>query len=142
MSNQVSDTGIVTDVKGGFTTIVFESVDDCKDCGIKFLCSPGADNQKSITLENIINAKLGDKVSIIEASNVLLKLSLLQYGVPLIGFLAGIIISSQINIKLNPIELYQFFCGLIGLGIAGLISNLFIKKMSKNPNKLFRIRKS
>lgn len=141
MSNQVADTGTVTDIKGGFATIIFESADDCKDCGIKFLCSPGADNQKSITLENTINAKLGDKVAVTEASNVLLKISVLQYGVPLIGFLAGIIISTQMNIKLNPIELYQFICGLIGLGLGGLISNSIIKRMAKKPGTLFKISK-
>ncbi len=142
MSNQVADTGIVTKIDDNFATIIIDSTDDCKDCGIKFLCSPGADNQKSITLENTIGAKLCDKVVVSEVSNVLLKLSVLQYGVPLIGFILGIMISSQINIKFNPIELYQFICGLVGLVLGGLISYSIIKRMAKKPNKLFRIKKT
>ncbi len=141
MSDQVSDTGIITKIDGNYATITIETTDSCKDCGIRFLCSPGSDKDKIITLENTIEAKVGDRVSISETSNILLKLSFLQYGLPLIGFLLGIIIATQINIKLQPIELYQFICGLLGLGLAGLISYLIIKKMAKKPSKFFTFKK-
>ena len=141
MSNQVSDTGSITQIDNNFATIAIDSTDDCKDCGIRFLCSPGSDNQKIITLENIIDAKIGDRVAVSEASNILLKLSFLQYGLPLIGFLLGIVLGTQIQIQWQPVELYQFFCGLLGLGLAGLISYLIIKRMAKNPGKFFTFKK-
>ncbi len=141
MSNQVSDTGIITKIDGNYATIIIEVTDSCKDCGIRFLCSPGSDKEKTITLENIINAIIGDRVAITETSNILLKLSFLQYGLPLIGFLLGIIIATQFNINLQPVELYQFLCGLIGLGIAGVISYLIIKGMAKKPGKFFAFKK-
>ena len=141
MSNQVSDTGRITKIDDNFATIAIDSTDDCKDCGIRFLCSPGSDKDKIITLENTIEAKVGDRVAISEASNILLKLSFLQYGSPLIGFLFGIIIATQLNIKLQPVELYQFLCGLLGLGLAGLISYLIIKRMAKKPGKFFKFEK-
>ncbi len=141
MSDQVSDTGIITKIDDNFATIIIDSTDDCKDCGIRFLCSPGSENQKTITLENTINAKVGDRVSISEASNILLKLSFLQYGLPLIGFLLGIIIATQLNISLQPVELYQFLCGLLGLGSAGVISYIIIKGMAKKPGKYFKFEK-
>ncbi len=141
MSNQVSDTGSITQIDNNFATIIIDSTDECKDCGIRFLCSPGSDNQKTITLENIIDAKVGDRVAISEASNILLKLSFLQYGLPLIGFLIGIIITTQINIKLQPLELYQFLCGLLGLGLAGVISYTIITRMAKKPGNYFKFEK-
>ena len=141
MSDQVSDTGSITHIDNNFATIIIDSTDDCKDCGIRFLCSPGSDNQKIITLENTIEAKVGDRVAISEASNILLKLSFLQYGIPLIGFLLGIIIAAQLNIKLQPVEFYQFICGVLGLGIAGIISYLIIKRMSKKPGNYFKYEK-
>ena len=141
MSDQVSDTGSITKIYNNFATIIIDSTDDCKDCGIRFLCSPESDNQKIITLENTIDANVGDKVAISEASNILLKLSYLQYGLPLIGFVFGIIIAAQINIKLQPIELYQFLCGLLGLGLAGIVSYLIIKGMAKKPGKFFKFEK-
>lgn len=139
MSDQISDIGIVSNINGSFATVIIETEDSCATCGIKFLCSPGSDKQKTITLKNTINAKMGDRVTVSEASNVLLKLSVLQYGLPLIGFLFGVIIASQANIRLQPVELYQFFSGLLGLGLAGLISYLIIKRMAKTPEKLFKI---
>ena len=141
MSAQVSDIGSITKIDNNFATIIIDSTDDCKDCGIRFLCSPGSDKDKIITLENTIDAKVGDRVAISEASNILLKLSFLQYGSPLIGFLFGIIIATQLNIKLQPVELYQFLCGLLGLGLAGLISYLIIKRMAKKPGKFFKFEK-
>ena len=141
MSDQVSDTGIIIRINGNYVTITIETTDSCKDCGIRFLCSPGSDKEKTITLENTIDAKVGDRVAISETSNILLKLSFLQYGLPLIGFLLGIIIATQFNINLRPVEFYQFLCGLIGLGIAGLISYMIIKWMAKKPGKFFTFKK-
>ncbi len=137
MSAQVSDIGRITKIDDNFATIAIDSTDDCKDCGIRFLCSPGSDKDKVITLENTIDAKVGDRVAITEASNILLKLSFLQYGLPLIGFLLGIIIATQFSIDLQPVELYQFLCGLLGLGLAGIISYMIIKQMAKTPGKFF-----
>ena len=141
MSAQVSDTGIITKIDDNIATITVDSTDDCKDCGIRFLCSPGSDNQKIITLENTIDAKVGDRVAISEASNILLKLSFLQYGSPLIGFLLGIIIATQFTINLQPVEFYQFLYGLLGLGLAGVISYTIIKRMAKKPNNYFKFEK-
>ncbi|MFC1593389.1 SoxR reducing system RseC family protein [Candidatus Neomarinimicrobiota bacterium] len=141
MSDQVSDIGRITKIDDNFATIAIDSTDDCKDCGIRFLCSPGSEKEKIIRLENTIDAKVGDSVSISEASNILLKLSFLQYGLPLIGFLLGIVIGTQIPIKLQPIEFYQFLDGLFGLGLAGIISYLIIKRMAKKPGNYFKFDK-
>ena len=141
MSDQVSDIGIISNIKGSYATIIIDNDDSCKTCGIRFLCSPGSDKDKIITLENTINAKVGDRVAISEASNILLKLSFLQYGLPLIGFLLGIVIGTQIPIKLQPVEFYEFLCGLFGLGLAGIISYLIIKRMAKKPGNYFKFKK-
>ncbi len=141
MSDQVSDIGIIAKIEGNYVTITIETTDSCKDCGIRFLCSPGSDKEKTITLGNTIDAKVGDRVSITETSNILLKLSFLQYGLPLIGFLLGIVFGTQTNVKLQPVEFYQFLFGLLGLGLAGLISYLIIKGMAKKPSKFFKFEK-
>ena len=141
MSDQVSDTGKITKIDDNFATIAIDSTDDCKDCGIRFLCSPGSEKEKIIRFENTIDAKIGDRVAISEASNILLKLSFLQYGLPLIGFFLSIVIGTQIPIKLQPIEFYQFLCGLFGLGLAGIISYLIIKRMAKKPSNYFKFDK-
>ena len=141
MSDQVSDIGIISIIKGNYATIPINNDDSCKTCGIRFLCSPGSDKDKIITLENTIDAKVGDRVTVSEASNILLKLSFLQYGLPLIGFLLGAVFGTQIQIQWQPVELYQFLCGLLGLGFAGIISYMIIKGMAKKPGKLFKFNK-
>ena len=141
MSNQVSDKGIITEIDGNILHISIKTEDNCDGCGIKFLCSPKAGEDKIIKLENSIDGKVGDAVEISEASNVLLKLSFLQYGLPLFGFLIGIVISTFLNITWRPVELFQFLFGIIGLGIAGLISYLIVKWMAKKLDKLYNVRK-
>jgi len=141
LTKQVADTGVITTISGKLVTILLESTDNCKDCGIRFLCSPGSDKVKIITLENSINAEVGEKVKVSEFSNILIKLSLLQYGLPLLGFLLGIIVSTFIAIPWKPIELYQFLCGVFGFGIAGILSYLIIKRMARNPYKYFNLEK-
>ena len=141
MSNQVSDKGIITKIDGNILNITIKTDDNCEGCGIKFLCSPKSGEDKIIKLENSINGKIGDTVEITEASNVLLTLSILQYGLPLLGFLVVIFISYNLNINFKPIELFQFLCGMIGLGIAGAISYSIIKWIAKKPDKLYRIKK-
>jgi len=141
LSNQVSDTGSIIQIDNNFASIIIDSTDDCKDCGIRFLCSPCSDKDKIITLENTIDAKIGDRVAISEASNILLKLSFLQYGSPLIGFLIGIIIATQFTINLQPVEFYQFLCGLLCLGLAGVISYMIITRMAKKPGNYFKFEK-
>jgi positive regulator of sigma E activity len=105
------------------------------------LCSPKSGEDKIIKLENSIDCKVGDAVEISEASNVLLILSMLQYGLPLLGFLTGIFISYNINIDFKPIELFQFIVGMLGFGIAAGISYLIIKGIAKKPDKLYSVRK-
>lgn len=141
MSNQVSDKGIITKIEGDILNITIKTDDNCEGCGIKFLCSPKSGEDKIIKLENSINGKIGDTVEISEASNVLLTLSILQYGLPLLGFLAGIFISYNINIDFKPIELFQFLCGMVGLGIAGGFSYLILKRIAKKPDKLYSVKK-
>ena len=139
MSNQVTDKGIITKIDGNILHIAIKTEDNCEGCGIKFLCAPKAGEDKIIKLENSIDSKVGDAVEISEASNVLLTLSILQYGLPLIGFLAGIFISYNMVVAFKPIELFQFIIGLIGLGIAAGISYLIVKWIAKKPDRLYRV---
>lgn len=122
--------------------ISIETDDNCEGCGIKFLCAPKAGEDKIIKLENSIDGKLGDAVEISEASNVLLTLSILQYGLPLIGFLAGIFISYNMEVAFKPVELFQFIFGMIGLSVAAGISYLIVKWIAKKPDKLYSVNKS
>lgn len=141
MQGNISDKGIITKIDGNILHISIKTDDNCEGCGIKFLCAPKAGEDKLIKLENSINGKVGDAVEISEASNVLLTLSILQYGLPLLGFLVGIFISYNMEISFKPIELLQFILGMIGLGIAAGISYLIVKWIAKKPDKLYRIEK-
>ena len=44
-------------------------------------------------------------------------------------------------VAFKPVELFQFVCGLIGLGVAGGISYLIFKWIARKPDKLYRVRK-
>ena len=141
MTDSVVDKGIITKIDGNILHISIKTDDNCEGCGIKFLCAPKAGEDKIIKLENSIDGKVGDAVEISEASNVLLTLSILQYGLSLLGFLAGIFISYNLEVAFKPIELFQFVFGMIGLGIAAGISYLIVKWIAKKPDKLYSLKK-
>ncbi|MCK5520736.1 MAG: SoxR reducing system RseC family protein [Candidatus Marinimicrobia bacterium] len=98
----------------------------CDKCGAKILCL-GSDSKKELTLSDKI--KTNKLLEITKDDNFLLQLSFYQYGLPLLGFLTGIITCYTINPALN--EFIIFLSGLLALGLASLLSTTFISRMAK-----------
>ena len=137
MTDSIVDQGLVVALDGDQAQIEIETGEACESCGARVLCAPGTDKLKTITAYNEINAVVGDLVEVREGGNLLLKLSLLQYGPPLIGFLTILFTAHLIYPSLN--ELLLFICGLGGGAIGALLSWLGVKKMSQNPEHFLSI---
>ncbi len=131
MAESVIDQGHVIDLVGDQARVEIATGEACAACGARVLCSPGANNSNTLTAFNEIGAKMGDQVEVRERGNLLLKLSLLQYGLPLLGFVLGMfgiyLIIGQDN------ELILFIAGCLGLGIGALFAWLGIRYLARQP---------
>lgn len=103
---------------------------DCSSCAAK--CS----ESKPFTIRtiNTINAKLGDRVKIEMSSKAVLSYMLLVYGLPLVFFLIGVVVTSEITKKLGfgHIEIYSLIAGVVLMAIAYII----IKKIDSKYKNL------
>lgn len=142
-----NESGIVTKfLNNNIVLIKVDSADKsaCKHCQSRIICRPKMDQEANfIKANNSIGCKIGDEVKIIKRENLMLKISLLQYGFPLIGFFIGMFISFilQLTIFNIPIELIHFIFGIIGIGFGGVAGRIYANKLSKNPEKYFEIMK-
>ena len=141
-----NESGIVTKfLNNNIVLIKVDSIDKsaCKHCQSRIICRPNLDQGDNyIKAKNSIDCKIGDKVMIIKREDLLLKISLLQYGFPLIGFLLGMFISYflKLNIFNIPSELIYFVFGIIGVGLGGVAGRIYANQLSKNPEEYFEIR--
>ncbi|MBC8402058.1 MAG: SoxR reducing system RseC family protein [Candidatus Marinimicrobia bacterium] len=131
MAESVIDQGRVIDLVGDQARVEIATREACAACGARFLCSPGTKNSNTLTAFNEIGAKMGDQVEVRERGNLLLKLSLLQYGLPLLGFVLGLFVIYLIIGQDN--ELILFLTGCLGLGFGALLAWLGIRFLARQP---------
>ncbi len=148
MENNNNELGIVTNILGkNIVLIKVDSVDksSCKHCQSRIICKPNLNEDAHyIKATNSANSKIGDKVKIIKKKDLMLKISFLQYGFPLIGFLFGMFVSYFLNWTIFniPLELIHFIFAIVGVGFGGYIGRLYANYLSKNPEKYFEIIKN
>ncbi len=137
------DTGKVVKTEGEIAHILVKTGDQCISCGAKKLCSPMSIEERIIIAGNSVGASVNETVHVEETGSITLIIGLLQYGLPLIGFIAGILICYWVFPEFNflPIEIVQFIAGLIGVVIGGVFARYKIEQISKNVEKYLTISK-
>ena len=135
------ETGIITGIKGNDALIKLSLQPACESCGAKLLCVPDSNGNRILRAENPLHAKIGNRVAIAERGGFILKLSLLQYGIPFIGFLVGIFLIYVLRINFDhiPFELTMFISGLIGLFMSTLLSRKLAVKIAGSGETFFEI---
>ena len=133
--------GTVTAIKGNKVNILFNTTDACEDCGLKIICAPGNDNSRVLTLDNPGDIQTGQQVRVEEISDMELHLALAQFGLPMLLFLAGLLLGYYVPLpgNLRP-ELTGFIVGLIGLGLSFPLAKGVIRNIANQvPEKYLRI---
>lgn len=133
----MSTNGIVLDKKDGKIVIqITDNMDACEGCSAHALCGKKDCDDAQIILNDREDLKINDEVLIEEEGSLLIKTSLIAYGIPLIFFAAGILLSGNISVGNIPKELLQFISGCLGLVIGGFVgrwaSNLVSKQIDSN----------
>ncbi|MCF7803371.1 MAG: SoxR reducing system RseC family protein [Candidatus Marinimicrobia bacterium] len=143
MSEAVLDKGVVKRIEGERAFVEIADSDACEDCGARILCAPNQSGERGIMAKNTAHAKVGQQVLVTETDDLLLKLSLMQYGLPLLGFLLGIFVLYSFNISLPgiPAEVVWFLGGLAGLGFSGVLSWRWARGAAQTSKHYFEISK-
>ncbi|MBU3916835.1 SoxR reducing system RseC family protein [bacterium] len=141
MSERDVESGMVILIQGDKARVRLLENDACEECNARIFCRPGSDGVREMLAYNHIKASVGDRVDIAETSNLLLKLSFMQFGVPLIGLLSGILFVNVFNLALFsfPHELVMSIGGLIGLLLGGTLTWIWSKKVAKTISCVFEI---
>lgn len=117
--------GEVTKVDGKWLEITFCRPSDCEKC---HACM-GGNQTTTLRLEG--KAALGDQVLVEMPASTVTQASLIAYGLPLCGLLAGMLLGE----KLIPLEhsLGSLIGAVIGLGIPLVYLLITEKKRRSNP---------
>ncbi|MBS1272585.1 MAG: hypothetical protein MAGBODY4_01732 [Candidatus Marinimicrobia bacterium] len=143
MSEEILDEGIVKRIEGDKAFVTLMENDTCEDCGAKILCAPNEKGERGVLAKNEAGATTGQKVIVTESRDLLLKLSLMQYGLPLLGFLLGIfaLYFSDISVAGIADEVVYFVGGLVGLALTSALSWKWAALASQNEDNYFEISK-
>lgn len=132
--------GVITEKKDGKVVIqVQENMDACKGCAAHALCSKKDCDDAKIILNDREDLKIGDEVVIEEKEHILIKTSLLAYGIPMIFFVGGIFLGLLFPETGIPKELLQFITGLALMIIGGLLGRKLSMILSCRIDKYFSI---
>ncbi len=142
INNSEFETGIVTEIHDKEIIVELSQNDACESCGARVVCSPNSNGKRFIKAENTIDAQIGQRVKIDENSETILKITSFQYGLPLLGFVFGLLVSYILNLQFDPlpIELIQFGYAMLGLSIFAVISKWYIKEIAKKHFYFFSIK--
>ena len=118
----MAEKGIVTELKGELAVIKMKRTEACAKCRA---CIAGM-SEKEMVMEadNQCNAQVGDWVELELVDNGFFFAVMIMYGIPLVAFLAGILLSYFVFLprlmpQMNP-DLPSFIIGLIFTGGAYL----------------------
>ncbi|GIM29691.1 hypothetical protein CPJCM30710_23570 [Clostridium polyendosporum] len=121
--------GIVIEVIGHIAKVKISRHSECKNCG----ACPGGDQAIVLEAQNLIGAKLGQRVFIeIKTTNVL-KAAFVVYIIPLIAIFLGAICGGWLARKnIQLVQVLQIAGGIIAFVIAVLFIKFFDKSTNNN----------
>ena len=141
MTDQECEVGFVKSVFDDKAVVSLSQTDVCKSCNARLLCRPNSSGKREVTALNSVNAEPGQKVRIEESGHFLLKMSFMQFGLPLIFLLSGILIADGFKLAFfnTPPEVAMSVYGFLGLLIGAFISRAWARKKAGSTSYVFEI---
>ncbi len=128
MREEFLEDGIVIESEKGVAEIALVSSDNCEECSAKLFCKPKSDNTKILKVTDPFDTRPGDEVRISVAGSTVLKVTFLIYGIPLILFIAGILLGMDFYKNSSAPEVLSFISGLLLMGIYFLLFYFFSQR--------------
>jgi len=141
MSNSDFETGVVKSVADGKTIVELIPGAACDSCSARIICRPGKNGRHEVAVLNPVGAQPGQIVQLSETGNLLLVMSLLQYGLPLLGLLAGVFMAYVVDLEISDVrsELIMAAAGLVGMLLAACLARLLLRRLAASTVAAFRI---
>ncbi len=136
------ETGVVRGIRDEIAEVELHSNEACDHCGAKHICRPGANGKRILRLPNTLGAKVGDTVNIEQQGANQLRLTTIQYGLPLLSFLIGVFIGSLVlpdSMLFLPRDLSSFLMGIALLLLSGLFIRHWTTHKSRQNFHVFRM---
>jgi len=125
--------GKVIEINGNFAILEVKESPACAGCGAKSVCSTGKNGNRFMRIKNTLEVKIGDTVAFDTSENEQVQINLMQYGLPLLGFMIGLfgyfyLLADFINFPKEP---GAFITALLIMFGFGLITRLWSEKKAK-----------
>lgn len=127
----IGESGEVIGKEDKYLIVKMQRKEACAKCRA---CTAGMKTEDMIIKAmNLCNASVGDKVDIVLDNADFMKATLIMYGIPFIGFMAGIFAGYYIslNMGLNNNEIYGIITGILLVIITYIIIHTQEKRFKK-----------
>lgn len=132
---------MVRRVAGHVAFVEVTNTGQCNGCGVRLICQPELDSPVTVRAANTISARPGQKVNVHMMPGLLTKMTMIHYGLPLLGFVLGVFAASYGGLTLIPTarELGLFLAGVIGLLACSLFAWVWAGRIAGQVEAPFEI---
>lgn len=131
-NEQIVECGRVISLNDNIADVSIAKSEHCETCDSLF-CSPKSNSERIITVSNKIKAKVGDEVEVSISGDVLLKLSVFVYGLPIILIVGSIVLGLYL-FEGNMKELYSVAIAAVISAIYYIILKYMALRKKNKPN--------
>ncbi len=127
----LTEQGIVKEINHNKAIVKVERTSACKHCSARGTCGVdlGSDKEILIEVDNILNAKEGDKVELSIPSGSLIKMAIAVYILPIFSLIFGAYEGGKLS---TYIGITSGLGSIIGALVLLIISFLILRKIDKN----------
>lgn len=125
--------GIIVAIDGDRVRVRLTDSEACDKCGLKVVCRPGQSGSRELELPYQQSLEVGQAVKLVEAVNLEWRLTAIQYVLPLLLFIAGLLVCYFLFPAEGafPREAAAFLGGLVGLTISYFSGRSMMTRMAK-----------
>ncbi|GMR05124.1 MAG: SoxR reducing system RseC family protein [Thermodesulfobacteriota bacterium] len=117
--------------------VKIQKASSCDSCASKKACKPVGESDMLIEVENTVGAKVGQQVIFTVGSGSMFKAGVLFYLVPLLSFIAGVVLGQTVATKIFPNENADLLAGVFGvilLVLSFVALKLYSRHLEKDPS--------
>lgn len=109
--------GLVIEKKGGGVVVIrAQRTSACDGCASKKSCGTGGEgNEMQIEADNPVGANVGDRVAFTVGAGSVLKAGLVLYLVPILSFIAGVVLGQVVSARVLPEQNPDLVSGALGV---------------------------
>ncbi|MEK7773752.1 MAG: SoxR reducing system RseC family protein [Deltaproteobacteria bacterium] len=133
---------IIRKKNAGIVVIRAQRTSACDGCASKNTCGTGgAGNEMLIEADNPVGADVGDRVVFTVGAGSVLKAGLMLYLVPVISFIAGVVLGQTVSVRVLPGQNPDLVSGALGvIFLAAAFAGLKVYGSMMEKGKSFRPR--